>query len=157
LEGLFNWDLFKGVAVLFNGSLIKSHVDLGLEQLGQSNQRPMQGQSPYIVNAGLFYQNDKHDFSVNVLYNVIGERIFIIGFDVYPDIYQMPRNVLDVNFTKKFKNNIELKLGLGDIINQEYLLLQDANADGVFSRTDDQVIQRYKPGMTVSFGFGYKF
>lgn len=157
LSGLFNWKFLDGFSLLFNGSLIKSHVELGQEQLGQSNERPMQGQSPYIVNAGIFYQNEKHDFSINVLYNVIGERIFIIGFDVYPDIYQMPRNVLDINFSKKFKNNIELKLGFGDIINQDVLLLQDANGDGKFDRNNDQVIQRYKPGMTVSFGIGYKF
>lgn len=157
LEGLFKSKFFEDLSVLLNGSLIRSHVDLGQQQLGQSNQRPMQGQSPYIVNAGIFYDNKKHDFSVNVLYNVIGRRIFIIGFDVYPDIYQMPRNVLDINFSKKFKNNIEMKLGIGDVINQEVLLLQDANNDGIFSRKNDQVIQRYKPGMTVSLGIGYKF
>lgn len=157
LKGLFKNGLLDDFSLLFNGSLIQSYVELGQEQLGQSNERPMQGQSPYIVNAGIFYQNDKHDFSINVLYNVIGQRIFIIGFDVYPDIYEMPRNVLDINFTKRFKNNIELKLGFGDIINQEVLLLQDANNDGKFDRKNDQVIQRYKPGMTVTFGIGYKF
>lgn len=157
LQGLFKSKFLDNFSLLFNGSLIKSEVELGLEQLGQSNQRPLQGQSPYIVNAGIFYENPKHNFSVNVLYNVIGQRIFIIGFDVYPDIYQMPRNVIDINLAKKFKNNIELKLGLGDILNQDYVLLQDANQNGKFERKDDQIIQRYRPGMTVSFGIGYKF
>jgi len=94
---------------------------------------------------------------VNAVYNVIGARIFIIGFDVYPDIYQMPRNIIDFNVSKKFKNNIEMKLGLGDLLNQEVLLLQDANKNGKFERKEDQIIQRYRPGMTVSFGVSYKF
>jgi hypothetical protein len=141
---------------MLNASFIKSYVNLGQAQLGQSNERPMQGQSPYIVNAGIFYQSKKHDFQANILYNVIGQRIVIIGFDAYPDIYEMPRNLLDVNFSKKIKENVELKLSFGDILNQDFVLLQDANQNGKFERKDDQIIQRYRPGMTISFGIGVK-
>ena len=157
LEGLVQGSFIDNISLMFNGSLIRSHVELGLEQLGQSNNRPLQGQSPYIVNAGLFYSHPENGWSVNAVYNVIGARIFIIGFDVYPDIYQMPRNIIDFNVSKKFKNNIEMKLSLGDLLNQEVLLLQDANNNGKFERKEDQVIQRYRPGMTVSFGVSYKF
>jgi outer membrane receptor for ferrienterochelin and colicin len=157
LEGLVKGSFIDNISLMFNGSLIRSHVELGLEQLGQSNNRPLQGQSPYIVNAGLFYSHPENGWSVNAVYNVIGARIFIIGFDVYPDIYQMPRNIIDFNVSKKFKNNIEMKLGLGDLLNQEVLLLQDANKNGKFERKEDQIIQRYRPGMTVSFGVSYKF
>jgi len=144
-------------SLIINASLIKSHVVLGQSQLGQSNERPMQGQSPYIINAGIFYESPKHNYSFNILYNVIGQRIFIIGFDVYPDIYEMPRNVLDFNFSKKFANNLELKLNVGDILNQKYTLLQDANADKKFDRNNDQIIQGYKPGRTIQIGFSYRF
>lgn len=157
LEGLVKGSFIDDISLMFNGSLIRSFVELGQAQLGQSNERPLQGQSPYIVNAGLFYQHAESGWSVNAVYNVIGARIFIIGFDVYPDIYQMPRNVIDFNVSKRFKNNIEMKLGFGDLLNQEVLLLQDANQNGKFERTDDQIIQRYRPGMTVSFGVSYKF
>lgn len=157
LEGLVKGSFIDDISLMFNGSLIRSFVELGQAQLGQSNERPLQGQSPYIVNAGLFYQHAESCWSVNAVYNVIGARIFIIGFDVYPDIYQMPRNVIDFNVSKRFKNNIEMKLGFGDLLNQEVLLLQDANQNGKFERTDDQIIQRYRPGMTVSFGVSYKF
>jgi outer membrane receptor for ferrienterochelin and colicin len=157
LKGLVKGSFIDDISLMFNGSLIRSRVELGQAQLGQSNNRPLQGQSPYIVNTGLFYQNRETGWSVNAVYNVIGARIFIIGFDVYPDIYQMPRNVLDINASKKFKNNIEMKLSFGDILNQEVLLLQDANKNGKFERDADQIIQRYRPGMTVSFGVSYKF
>ena len=158
LEGILKSSkALDNFSIMFNASLIRSRVELGQAQLGQSNVRPLQGQSPYIVNTGIFYKNEKHNFSINALYNVIGERIFIIGFDAYPDIYQMPRNVVDINFSKTFKKGLEAKLAFGDILNQEMLLLQDANANGKFERDNDQVIQRYVPGMTVSVGLGYKF
>ncbi|MFN3918103.1 MAG: carboxypeptidase-like regulatory domain-containing protein [Flavobacteriales bacterium] len=157
-EGILkNSTLLDNFSLMFNASIIRSRVELGQAQLGQSNIRPLQGQSPYIVNTGIFYKNEKHKYSVNVLYNVIGERIFIIGFDAYPDIYEMPRNVIDINIAKTFKKGWEAKLAFGDIMNQEVLLIQDANANGKFERNGDQIIQRYTPGMTVSFGLGYKF
>lgn len=157
LEGLVKGSFIDDISLMFNGSLIRSYVELGMAQLGQSNERPLQGQSPYIINTGLFYQHRESGWSVNAVYNVIGARIFIIGFDVYPDIYEMPRNIIDFNVSKRFKNNIEMKLSFGDVLNQEILLLQDANQNGKFERDKDQIIQRYRPGMTVSFGVSYRF
>ena len=157
LEGLIKGSFVDDLSFMFNGSLIRSQVELGVAQLGQSNNRPLQGQSPYILNSGLFYQNKTNGWSVNMVYNVIGPRIFIIGFDVYPDIYEMPRHLFDMNVTKKFKNNMELKLSVGDIFNQEVLLLQDANKNKKFERKNDQIIQQFRPGSTVSMGFSYKF
>lgn len=157
LKGLLKGTFVDDISLMFNGSLIRSHVELGMAQLGQSNERPLQGQSPYILNTGLFYQHSSNGWSANIVYNVIGPRIFIIGFDVYPDIYEMPRHLLDFNITKKFKNNMEVKLSVGDIFNQEIMLLQDANQNGKFERNADQIIQRYRPGSTMSLGFSYKF
>jgi outer membrane receptor protein involved in Fe transport len=157
LQGLLKGTFVDDLSLMFNGSLIRSHVELGMAQLGQSNERPLQGQSPYILNTGLFYQHSSNGWSANVVYNVIGPRIFIIGFDVYPDIYEMPRHLLDFNITKKFKNNMEVKLSVGDLFNNDVLLLQDANQNGKFERNDDQIIQRYRPGSTMSLGFSYKF
>jgi hypothetical protein len=157
LLGLTSSKFLDNLSVLFNASLIRSYVNLGMEGLGQSNERPLQGQSPYIVNAGIYYNDPEKKMQFNILYNVIGERIFIIGFDAYPDIYEMPRNVLDFSFSKMISEHIEIKFGIGDILNQEFLLLQDANEDGKLNRHNDQVIQSFRFGRTYSFGIGYKF
>lgn len=157
MEGVFESPFLQNFNFVCNASIIRSRVHLGQAQLGQSNERPLQGQSPYIVNAGIFYKSDEKNFQFNLLYNVIGQRIFIIGFDVYPDIYEMPRHVLDFNFSKRFENNLELKFGVGDILNQSVVLLQNANNDGKFDRNNDQIIQSYRPGTTVSFGISYVF
>src|SRR5690606_41835824 len=53
--------------ILFsNASYIKSTVDIGV--LGGNPDRALQGQSPYLINAGLQYTSQKKDFSFNVLY-----------------------------------------------------------------------------------------
>ena len=49
---------------------MKSRVDFDDESL--EHDRPLQGQSPYLVNAGLFYQSPKLGLTVGVLYNRIG-------------------------------------------------------------------------------------
>ena len=46
--------------VLFNGAWIHSAVDLGATQGGQASERPMMGQSPWVLNAGLYYADPEH-------------------------------------------------------------------------------------------------
>jgi outer membrane receptor for ferrienterochelin and colicin len=144
-------------SVLFNTALIYSRVELGGNLgVGQSDNRPLQGQSPYIVNVGLNYNNPEKEFQVNLLYNVIGKRIFAVGFEGYPDIYEMPRNVLDLTFSKGIGSRWTIKGGLTDIFNQANLLLQDGNQDNNFDRTNDQIIQSFRPGSTLQLGLSYR-
>jgi hypothetical protein len=155
--GMFTSPVLERFSVVFNASLIDSRVNLGKESLGQSNERPLQGQSPYIVNAGVYYNDLDHGIQFSALYNVIGPRIFIIGFDAYPDIYEMPRNLLEVTSTIRLSQSFDLRVGVGDIFNQSHVLLQDANQDGRFDRNNDQIIQRYKSGRTFLLGINFHF
>ena len=98
----------RGFQFSFNVALIRSRVLFpeGSRELT----RPMQGQSPYLINTGLFYAhdfNDQHGISCAVLYNRIGKRLIGVGRSVgltggsdvinIPDSYEMPRNALDLN------------------------------------------------------------
>lgn len=148
----------SNMSVILNAAFINSSVDLGAAGLGQGiDTRLMYGQSPYIVNAGLYYHDRKSAIQLSLLYNVIGRRIFIIGYDDYPDIYELPRNLLDMTITKTFRKTWEVKLGIGDILNNDYVLIQDANQDGIFDVNKDQVMQIFSPGTTLSLGLNYKF
>jgi hypothetical protein len=112
----------KDISIVFNGALINSEVvfDSTQNKFGESN-RPMQGQSPYIVNAGLYYNNEKIGLQVNVLYNIIGERIIYVGNQSTPDIYELPRNLLDISFTKKIGKHIQVKGGIQDILHNRFI------------------------------------
>ncbi|HLO90712.1 MAG TPA: outer membrane beta-barrel protein [Lentimicrobium sp.] len=156
LAGLTASDFISDLTIIFNGALIKSRVNLDSSLVRQSVNRPMQGQSPYILNLGIYYRNLKNDLQVSVLYNVTGRYIYSIGFDVYPDVYQMPRNVLDFSITKGLGSHFVLKVGISDILNDDDVLLQDANGDGKFESNGDQVIQRYSPGSLFNLGIVWK-
>ena len=117
----------------------------------------MQGQSPYIVNTGIYYRDADRGLQVNFLYNIIGRRIMIIGYDEYPDIYEMPRHLAEFTVSKSVGRYLEIKAGVKDIFNQENLLLQDSNRDGIFDRKTDQVIERFFPGTLFTLGLSIRF
>jgi outer membrane receptor protein involved in Fe transport len=143
-------------SLVFNGTYIFSRVKLDeTVAKDQSDNRPLQGQSPYIMNAGLNYNDAKKGLQLNFNYNVIGKRIFAVGNNFgspYPDWFEMPRNVIDFSFSKQLTKAIMLKGGVSDILNQGNTILQDGNQDQVFSRSQDQIIQNYAPGRVASLG-----
>jgi TonB-dependent receptor len=143
-------------SLVFNGTYIFSRVKLDPAMAAtQSNDRPLQGQSPYIINAGLNYNDTKRGLQVNFNYNVIGKRIFAVGNNFgspYPDWYEMPRNVIDFNFSKEITKTIMIKGGVTDLLNQDNYILQDGNQDNTFDKSKDQIIQSYVPGRVISLG-----
>ena len=148
---------FKHFGLLANASYIYSKVNLGKENVGQSDNRPLQGQSPYSINAGIFFEDKELGLQANLLYNVIGKRIAFVGTDDNPDIYEMPRHTLDFNIQYRFKKNVELSLSANDLVNQDVLFLQDGNRDKKWNRKTDQIFQQYNPGQTISLGIKYNF
>lgn len=149
----------RNLSLSFNGTLIHSRVNF---PAGSRNEnRPMQGQSPYLVNTGLFYKNDKQQLSLSLLYNRIGKRIIGVGRSEgstgsednarVPDSYEMPRDVLDFTISKKFGNHWEIKANIRDILAQKvsYKQFADAkNADGS-TREVVQITRQYKPGRNI--------
>ena len=69
----------------------------------------MQGQSPYLINAGFFYQHADSGWNAALLYNRIGKRIIGVGRSLgtadnevrVPDSYEMPRNAVDLSVSEK--------------------------------------------------------
>mgnify|MGYP000970548982 CR=1 FL=1 len=156
LNALFTEGWMSHVGVLFNGMYIHSQVDLGTTQGGQDSKRPMMGQSPYVLNAGLYYTDTDHKLQFNVLYNVCGPRLFAVGSIGIPNIYEMPRNVVDVTASKGLGKRIEVKLSVQDLLNQRVRLMQDSNADGRLEDTDEEVMS-FRRGPYFSAGISLKF
>lgn len=140
---------------IMNGALIHSDVDLGAAAVGQSAQRPMMGQSPYVVNAGIFYQQPEKRFQANLLYNVFGRRLFAVGTFGTPDIYEMPRHSLDLALTKGLGKRFEIRAAVQDILNQTYLFQQDGNEDGVINARDEDML-RFRRGRYYTIGFALR-
>jgi len=155
LQGLTNSQILDNINVMVNATLIKSNIQINNPGAGMEANRPMQGQAPYVVNAALFYNNEDSGWQINALYNVVGKNIAFVGNENYHTVYQMPRNVLDLTFSKRLGERFTLKGGISDLINQPILFLQDGKGDGL-NRKKDEVIQSYKPGQVFSLGFSFR-
>ena len=145
---------FHGLSLFGNLALIKSEVDLkgfaGLE-----SRRPLQGQSPYVVNAGVQYNDTKYDFGISVSYNRIGQRIVSVGYDNYPSFWEKSRNILDLQISKTFWKKLELKINARDILANPVVWYQN-NDNNTRLDPGDNVMLRIKPGATYSFSVGFK-
>ena len=148
----------------FNAAWIMSEVHQDEAYL-RDNVRPMQGQSPYIVNTGVYYQNDETKWMASVLYNVIGERIVIVGTKEVPHTYEMPHDLLDFSVSKQIGEHLKIKVGVKDLLNQDveykqtFEFLQDANGDGEIDGTVEQekIVETYNPGRRFNFSVSYRF
>ncbi len=150
----------------FNGALIKSQVQF--EKGAKEENRPMQGQSPYLINTGLFYKNEPLQLDIALLYNRIGKRIIGVGRSEgstgsddnarVPHSYEMPRNTIDFSLGKKFGKHLELKLNVRDLLAEKIYYKQFADvtySDGS-KKTIEEISRSYKPGRNIGLQAIYK-
>lgn len=148
---------WRDLTVLANASYIISEVNLGSrDTLSQDAIRPLQGQSPYVINLSAFYYNAQKKFSINVLYNVFGKRIFFVGNDQFPTVFEMPRHAIDLTASKKLSARFELKFTLIDLLNYRTLYLQDSDRNNTIDFNIDQNIMRFQRGSAASVSITYK-
>lgn len=149
-----------------NCSLIESSVNFEGNTI--EHDRPMQGQSPYLINAGLFYQPESFPLTAGVMYNRIGKRIIGIGLtDIttgninndIPDMYEMPRNTVDLVVGYTFAKHYEVKLSAKDILGEDVQFCQFpkyTNPDGSVTERK-QVTRKFNPGSIFQLSFSVKF
>ncbi len=153
----------KHFSLVLNASFIASEVIFPEDELVQQN-RPMQGQSPYIINAGLYYDNDKIDLSFSVLYNVLGKRIMAIGQvnqdanQNIPNTYLMPRHSLDAFIQKKI-DKVSVSLGAKNILNQKekYMQFGEYQVGNENTGNYEQTTQLIQSGIQIQVGVSYNF
>jgi outer membrane receptor protein involved in Fe transport len=123
--------------------------------------RPLQGQSPYVLNLGLLYDLEKIGFSSTLLFNRVGERIYLVGDKLAgadnPQTYEAPRSLLDFQVAKKFiKNKAEVRLSISDILNQtQYFYLNAGSTKTSFQANTDAYRFTRTFGTTYSITFNY--
>lgn len=106
----------KDLSLNVNVSLIQSEIEMpkGPGQEFESRQqfarngeviddtRQLQGQSPFLVNVGLNYNNTDLGLETGMFYNVQGKTLEVVGFGRNPDVFTVPFNSLNFNFSKTF-------------------------------------------------------
>jgi outer membrane receptor protein involved in Fe transport len=152
------------LTVALNAALIKSRVSFTPGEVVTEPDRPMQGQSPYVVNAGLYYQSDKLGLSASLLYNRIGQRIVGLGKlnstdshdinSLIPNSYEMPRSLLDFSVGKTIGRRFEIRCSVKDILSENVVYKQFPKfrmEDGS-EHEREQITRMYNPGQHFSIG-----
>lgn len=153
-------DFFQSLNAFGNLTYIFSEVTFADELSGSpvSANRPIQGQSPYLINTGLQYTNGAKGWTSSLLYNRVGERLALVGNTDFPDIYERPRNLIDFQVTKKvMKKKGEVKLQWSDLLNNPIYMYENMNASKGFQLGTDRLFSQYRPGTALSVGFTYDF
>ncbi|SEW06062.1 TonB-dependent receptor [Chitinophaga sp. YR573] len=135
--------------------------------------RPLSGQSNYVINTSLSYALPNDKVSFNLLYNRIGQRLYLVGEGGGADgsgklgnIFESPRNLLDFQASLNMSKHSSLRLNVKDILNAKYQFYYDQNGNkkwdnttftkGSISTGKDYLLQEYRPGSTFTLTYTYR-
>jgi TonB-dependent receptor len=150
LEARKNLGFLASLLSAFSGfsnvTLMKSTITPGNTDISAltSADRPMVGQAPYVVNAGLSYSNNSGRLSATVLYNVVGRTITTTGTKPTPDTYREARNALDLSLQVPVFNVLSAKFNARNLLDAPY-----EETSGGITRL------QYRTGRSLSVGFGW--
>ncbi|MAU15256.1 MAG: TonB-dependent receptor [Muricauda sp.] len=157
----------EDLSINLNLSLIDSKIDMarGENQEYESRQifardgetidgsRELQGQSPFLINAGLNYDNREMGLETGIFYNVQGKTLEVVGFGQNPDVYTQPFHSLNFNFSKTIGKEQRSKISFkaNNILNDDRVSLYES-----YGATKENFSFR-EPGMSFSLGYSLNF
>ena len=139
--------VFDDITLFSNLAIIKSVADISnfADTQNTQSERILQGQSPYIVNAGIQYQNTDNGWVFSANLNRAGNRLFIgqgANVNADPELWEKARTFLDMQIAKTFMDKkLELKLNVQNILAQDQIFYEN--------RTD--IPYDYRPGVFEAF------
>ncbi|MEM9723674.1 MAG: TonB-dependent receptor, partial [Bacteroidota bacterium] len=168
----FLGDFFSNFEIGGNLSILDSEVDINEEELElirtvdptRPSTRPIFGQSPYVVNGELLYNDPVKGSQVSISYNIFGERIVLVGGQSAPDVYEQPRGLLNVSIAQRF-GPFQVRLSGRNLLNPDFEKIQtheflnrDANGNRTGGTSErEYVFQRFTRGSTYSLSVAYNF
>jgi TonB-dependent receptor len=115
--------------------------------------RELQGQSPYLINAGLNYSDSEIGLQTGLFFNVQGETLEVVGTGIVPDVYTVPFNSLNFTFNKKLgeekKSTVDIKVS--NILNSKRKSVYQSY------KASDKTFTQFNPGTEFSVGYNYNF
>lgn len=160
---MFITPALKRWSVSANYTWVRSYISMTQTEIGNREQfqkdgqtigdtRPMAGQAPYIINAGLSYDDIDKSFNAGLYYNVKGKTLDVVGGGIFPDVYTEPFHSLNFTANKTFgeegRTSVNFKVAniLGDDREWFYNGFQ----------AQDQLFNSFSPGTSFSFGVSFK-
>ena len=160
-------DALADFSVVTNLTLARSRIEvtpnptLALTNLS----RPLVNQAPWVFNFALDYTLEKTGTTARLLYNVVGPRIVEVGAGGLDDVYEHPRNMLDLTVQQDLRGALKLKLEAKNVLNSQVLMTQGCSKSGVLGSTwhlrctrgDDYTTNRYTEGVSFNVSGSYDF
>jgi hypothetical protein len=148
-QGLKNFTLSSNLSYIYSRVTDTATLD-----------RPLQGQSPYLINVGLQYDLEKAGFSGTLLFNQIGRRILFVGNVDVPNIWENPRPLLDLQLAQKIlKRKGEVRINISDIFNRRAYFYHDLDGNEKFKNSSRDVLainRNYGTNFSITFGYAIK-
>jgi hypothetical protein len=135
-------------SIFANTTLMHSRINTSNSNLSalSNDERPMVGQAPYVVNAGLSYATESGATSATLLYNVVGRRIASAAIvPLNADVYEEPRQLLDFSIRLALSEGTSAKLDAKNLLDSAYE-----------ERQGDVIRHRYRTGRSVTLGLSWK-
>lgn len=174
--------IFDDLTLFSNLAVIKSEADArGIKGTNAAEPvRPMQGQSPYVLNSGLQYVNKESGLIISTNVNRSGNRITYLGSELKNSIWEKGRTFLDMQVAKSLlKNKLEFKLNIQNLLAQDLIFYQNNYRNSVqygpletlanhvftgdfhyedgYNKVDDDIIWLTKFGRSFSLTATYNF
>lgn len=156
----------QNLKINLNASVIQSKLTMGDAEFNSrtspgtlrdgetvDRERDLQGQSPYLINAGLDYNNNDLGFQTGLFFNVQGKTLEVVGTGLIPDVYTKPFESLNFTLNKAFgeKKNSSIDLKVTNILGSERESVYESFG------AQDRVFSLRQPGTEFSIGYSYKF
>jgi TonB-dependent receptor len=114
---------------------------------GASDTRDLQGQSPYLFNANLSYEDFARGTTASVFFNIAGRRLSRVG-NPLPDVYEASAPQLDLVVSQAFFDRFVVKATAKNLLNASYREVYDIDQDVV-------PFLEYSPGTSFSIGITF--
>jgi outer membrane receptor protein involved in Fe transport len=143
---------FAFLTVGVNFTWVESNVAIP-QSLGTYDPKlDLQGQSRYLLNANLIFQEPSGHFSASVLLNYFADRIARYGLGRVtgqaPNVIERGRTSLDAKVQQKLGAHLSLSLSGKNLTNEQVLFFSHGVAGPITAGS-------YRPGASVSFSLGY--
>lgn len=137
--------VLRDFSLASNLSLIRSRITLA-ENAGiqTSDVRALQGQSPYVLNVQVGWDQPNVGSSVSLLYNVAGPRIEEVGALGAPDSTLQPFHQLDLVAKKDIGGGFKASVKAQNLL--------DAR---IVRRLGDETSERYRRGWSIGLGLSW--
>lgn len=176
--------LFRNISFAGNLSIIRSKAKFDNNNKDfLIKKRPLQGQAPYLLNTGLYYDNAGLGSKIAVIYNYVSESIyaagkgekyndFIKGSEYRGSLIELPRHLLDFSYTQRIGKGLQLKFAIQNILNAKTELAEDFNFTNKYEHLvvipstevghlityeGDNIASSYRPGRLFNLSISYSF